>query len=115
MVNSALSILLSDLTSGLVGFIIATAFIVCFGEILPQAVCSRHALRSVPALRCRWLTHTLSVIGVGAATVWIVKIFVFLMFPIAWPLSWLLDKLLGAEVGQVYSKAEVPSCARLSL
>ncbi|CAM9878694.1 unnamed protein product, partial [Choristocarpus tenellus] len=45
-VNALLSIILADLTSGLVGFALSTSVITLFGEILPQqAVCSRHALR----------------------------------------------------------------------
>lgn len=36
-VNALLSILLADLTSGLVGFFCSTALIVLLGEIVPQA------------------------------------------------------------------------------
>ncbi len=37
---------MSDLTSGLVGFLASTAAIVLLGEILPQALCSRYALQT---------------------------------------------------------------------
>ena len=57
-VNSALSIFMGDLTSGLTGLIISTAIITIFGEIVPQAVCSRYALI------------------VGAHTTWIIYIFI---------------------------------------
>ncbi|KAH8066771.1 hypothetical protein JL720_12621 [Aureococcus anophagefferens] len=54
-VNSLLSIFLSGIASGLVGFAVSTALIVVFGEILPQAVCARHALHvgelSLPVIR----------------------------------------------------------------
>ena len=43
-VNSLLSILSADLTGGIVGFFLSTAFVVVFGEIIPQATCSRYAL-----------------------------------------------------------------------
>lgn len=41
-VNALLSILLADLTSGLLGFLVSTIIIVIFGEITPQALCSRY-------------------------------------------------------------------------
>ncbi|XP_055387807.1 metal transporter cnnm-2-like [Condylostylus longicornis] len=41
-VNSAFSIVASDLTSGLVGFLLSTTIITLFGEIIPQAVCNRY-------------------------------------------------------------------------
>merc|ERR1719356_1987710 len=44
-VNSLLSILMADLTSGVVGFIASTVAIVIFGEIIPQALCSRYSLQ----------------------------------------------------------------------
>jgi metal transporter CNNM len=43
-VNSYLSILLSTLTTGTTGFLVSTFLILIFGEIIPQATCSRYAL-----------------------------------------------------------------------
>jgi len=88
-VNALLSIVMADITSGLVGFITSTGVIVIFGEILPQAACSRHALR------------------VGYRTVPLVKVIIIIFFPIAGPLAFVLDKLLGHEIGTTYSKAEM--------
>lgn len=85
MVNAAFSILTSDLTSGVIGFIVSSALIVVFGEILPQSICSRYAL------------------PIGAYTRPIVVCFVFLLFPLAYPLSLLLDFILGQELGQLYN------------
>ena len=44
VVNSYLSILMADITSGTMGLILSTIMIVIFGEIIPQATCSRYAL-----------------------------------------------------------------------
>jgi metal transporter CNNM len=51
-VNNTLTILLDTLTSGIVAVVGATLAIVIMGEIVPQALCSRHGL------------------AVGAHTIW---------------------------------------------
>ncbi|RLN77494.1 hypothetical protein DYB28_013070, partial [Aphanomyces astaci] len=43
-VSTILSIVLADMTSGVTGFLISTVVLVLFGELLPQALCSRHPL-----------------------------------------------------------------------
>lgn len=88
-VNSALSIFLGSITSGLVAGILATSLIVLLGEIIPQAVFSRHALKA------------------GSKLVWLVKMFVVIFYPICWPIAWCLDKVLGEEIATVYSKHEL--------
>ena len=88
-VNSAAAIFLGEIASGIVAGVISTVLIVIFGEILPQAFFSRHALT------------------LGAKTVWLVKIFIFLLYPIAYPLSLVLDKLLGEELQTLWSKKEI--------
>jgi len=88
-VNTALAVFLGSLTAGIIAGLVATGLIVIFGEIIPQAVISRHALRF------------------GASTVWLVWIFVAILYPIAWPIAWLLDKALGKELPTVYTKKEI--------
>ena len=88
-VNALLSITLAAVASSIVGFLMSTALIVVFGEILPQALCSRHALY------------------IGASTLPVVKLFMVLMSPIAFPLAWALDALLGEDVGTVHTKREM--------
>lgn len=89
MVNSTLSIFLGGITSGIIAGITATGLIVIFGEIVPQAACSRYALQ------------------VGARTAWLVKIFIFTLWPICRPLSWVLDKFLGSELQTIWSRTEL--------
>ena len=93
-VNSALSIFLGDLATGLIAGVVSTGLIVVFGEIIPQAVFSRFAL------------------SLGSKTVWLVKVFIFIMYPIAYPLSWALDKALGEELGTIWSKKEIEEIIR---
>jgi len=88
-INSTLSIFLGSITSGIMAGLTATALIVIFGEITPQAVFSRFALI------------------LGAKTAWLVKIFIFILFPLCWPIAWILDKALGDELATIYSKQEL--------
>lgn len=88
-VNATLSIYLSSITAGVTAAFIATALIVIFGEILPQSVFSRYALT------------------LGSRTAWLVQIFIFIFYPICYPLALILDKVLGAELPTIYSKQEL--------
>jgi len=88
-VNSALSVFLGSIATGVVAGIVATALIFLFGEIIPQAVISRHALKF------------------GAQTTWLVWIFLALLFPLTYPIAWVLNKMLGSEMPTIYSKHEL--------
>nr|CDS35177.1 metal transporter cnnm2 [Hymenolepis microstoma] len=89
-VNTSLTILMDNLTgSGLFAVIASTLGITTFGEIIPQAICSRHGL------------------AIGAKTIWLTRFFMILMFPIAFPISFILDKVLGEDIGQVYNKEKL--------
>jgi len=88
-VNAALTLVLADLTSGTVGFVSSTFFIVIFGEILPQAACARYAL------------------AIGSKVTWLVQIFIVLLYVLAKPVALVLDKALGAEIGEVHNKKEL--------
>ena len=88
-VNSTLAIFLGSIASGATAGIIATVLIVIFGEIIPQAACSRYALKF------------------GAKTAWLVRFFIVILFPFCWPIAWILDKVLGREMPQIYSKKEL--------
>ncbi|XP_060894344.1 metal transporter CNNM4 isoform X1 [Labrus mixtus] len=90
LVNTTLTILLDDLIgSGLGAVVASTVGIVIFGEIVPQALCSRHGL------------------AVGANTIMVTKLFMLLTFPLSWPISKLLDFVLGQEIGTVYNREKL--------
>lgn len=89
MVNAALAIITASFTTGVIGGFVSTAFILVFGEIIPQAVCSRNGLAA------------------GSLTIDIVRFFMAGLFVIAWPISKLLDRLLGQELGTIYSREEL--------
>ncbi len=88
-VNAALSIFLGSITSGVLAGIIATMLIVVFGEIIPQAVFSRFALK------------------LGAKATPLVSFTMYLLYPVTLPIAWLLNKTLGDELPTIYSKQEL--------
>lgn len=96
-VNSIFTILLDGLTSGLVAVIFSTIAIVLFGEISPQAVCSRHGL------------------AVGAKTIYITKFVMILTFPLSYPVSKVLDWMLGEEIGSVYTRERLKELVKVRL
>ena len=89
LVNACISILLADLTSGVVGGLISTGVIVIFGEIIPQSVCSRHGLR------------------IGAASACIVRPLMWLFMPITFPIARCLDYALGREMSARFNRQQL--------
>ena len=89
LVNSTTTMLLDTLISGVQAVAGATLAIVIFGEIVPQAICSRHGLK------------------VGSKTIILTRFFMFLTWPISKPLSKLLDIILGEEVGASYTRDQM--------
>lgn len=88
-VNSAISVVMSDMATGLVAGMISTGIIFIFGEVIPQALFSRHAFL------------------VGSKTTWLVRTFMVLMWPVAKPLSMILDKIFGKELTNRYDRSEL--------
>ncbi len=89
MVNSVLSIFLGGLFSGVIAVLVSTLLIVIFGEILPQAVFYRHAMK------------------IGYYFVPVINFFNYILYPITKPASLVLDKFLGEEQGTIWSKREL--------
>jgi len=81
-INVLLTLLSDSVMAGIIAFLFATFAITIFGEIIPQAYFSRHALKVAsllsPALR----------------------FYQFLLYPVAKPTAVVLDKWLGPEAIQ---------------
>ncbi len=87
-VNTILAIYLGTMLNGMTAGIVATGLIFVFGEIIPQAAFSRHAL------------------AFGSFTAPFVTLVLFIFYPIAYPISRILDRILGDELPKTYTKAE---------
>ncbi|CAG8742850.1 16756_t:CDS:2 [Racocetra persica] len=91
LVNETLPIVMDDVMgSGSISAILASsALIVLFGEILPQAICTRYGL------------------AIGAFFAWPTRILIWLTFVFSYPIAKLLDFVLGESHGVVYRRAEL--------
>ncbi|XP_021630841.1 DUF21 domain-containing protein At2g14520 isoform X3 [Manihot esculenta] len=91
----ALPIFLDGLVSAWGAILISVTLILLFGEIIPQAVCSRYGL------------------AIGAAVAPIVQVLVCICFPVAYPISKLLDFLLGHGHDALFRRAELKTLVHL--
>lgn len=96
LVNSVFTILLDSLTSGLIAVIFSTLAIVIFGEISPQAVCSRYGL------------------AIGAKTIIVTKAVMIITSPLSYPVSKILDIILGEEIGNVYNRERLKELVKVT-
>ncbi|ULT81642.1 hypothetical protein L3Y34_011554 [Caenorhabditis briggsae] len=81
IVNVGISMLMDMIVGTGLGVLFgATAAIVVFGEIIPQALCVKMGL------------------PIGAHTIPITQVLFFLMYPLTWPISKLLDVFLKEEL-----------------
>ncbi|KAI8334002.1 hypothetical protein BC941DRAFT_433570 [Chlamydoabsidia padenii] len=96
VVNETLPIILHNaIGGGWQAVAISTALIVIFGEVIPQSICVRYGL------------------AIGAKTANMVLLFMYLMYPVAYPTAMLLDYFLGESHGTVYKKAGLKTLVSL--
>lgn len=88
-VNTILSVYIGGLVSGFMASILATTLIFLFGEIGPQALFSRHAL------------------AYGSKLAPLVRVLIWIAYPVAFPVAYTLDKLLGHAIPSMYSHGEL--------
>ncbi|MQL82522.1 hypothetical protein Taro_014990 [Colocasia esculenta] len=91
----ALPIFLDTLVTAWGAILISVTLILLFGEIIPQAVCSRYGL------------------AIGAAVAPAVRVLVWICSPIAYPISKLLDFLLGHGHVALFRRAELKTLVTL--
>ncbi|VVA89814.1 unnamed protein product [Arabis nemorensis] len=73
----ALPICLDKIFHPFVAVLLSVTFVLAFGEIIPQAICSRYGL------------------AVGANFLWLVRILMVICYPIAYPIGKVLDAVIG--------------------
>ena len=81
-INVLLTLLSESVMAGVVAFLFSTFVITIFGEIMPQAYFSRHALKTASLLSP------------------LLRFYQILLFPVAKPSAVVLDKWLGPEAVQ---------------
>ncbi|KAF7813762.1 DUF21 domain-containing protein [Senna tora] len=73
----ALPIYLDRIFNEYLAIILSVTFVLFFGEVIPQAICSRYGL------------------AVGANVIWLVRLLMIICYPIAYPIGKMLDWVLG--------------------
>ncbi|KAG4160391.1 hypothetical protein ERO13_D02G234700v2 [Gossypium hirsutum] len=91
----ALPIFLDSLVTAWGAILISVTLILLFGEIIPQSVCSRYGL------------------AIGATVAPFVQVLVWICFPVAYPISKLLDFLLGHGHVALFRRAELKTLVDL--
>jgi hypothetical protein len=93
-INVLLTLLSDSVLAGVAAFAFSTVFITVFGEILPQAYFSRNALRMASLLAP------------------LLRFYQYVLFPVARPCAWVLDRWLGKEGIDYLHEKELMSMIR---
>ncbi|KAI4296502.1 hypothetical protein L6164_036455 [Bauhinia variegata] len=91
----ALPIFLDSLVKAWVAILVSVTLILLFGEIIPQSICSRYGL------------------AIGAKVAPFVRVLIWVWFPVAYPISKLLDCLLGHRHEALFRRAELKTLVDL--
>ncbi|KAJ8554379.1 hypothetical protein K7X08_025057 [Anisodus acutangulus] len=95
MAMEALPIFLDALLPAWGAILISVTLILAFGEIIPQAICSRYGL------------------SIGARLSPLVRLLVIVVFPLSYPISKLLDRLLGKRHSALLRRAELKTLVNM--
>lgn len=91
----ALPIFLDRLVNPVTAVVLSVTVVLFFGEIVPQAICSHYGL------------------AIGAWTAWFVRFLMLATAIISWPISKLLDYLLGAEHTALFRRGQLKALVDL--
>mmetsp|Transcript_17291 Transcript_17291/g.25929 ORF Transcript_17291/g.25929 Transcript_17291/m.25929 type:complete len:614 (-) Transcript_17291:187-2028(-) len=80
----ALPIFLDKLVPEWLAIVLSVTFVLFFGEVIPQAVCTKNPLK------------------IGAKCAPIIRCFMFMTYPVSYPIAKLLDCILGEETQRTY-------------
>ena len=93
LINSAcmeaLPLVLDRLLDPISAILLSVSVILLFGEILPQALCKKYGIQ------------------IGASLAWLVKLMIFLTYPLSFPISKVLDFTLGHSDHALFRRAEI--------
>ncbi|XP_007907291.2 metal transporter CNNM1 isoform X3 [Callorhinchus milii] len=97
LLNSSLAVWLCKIFySTWLTIVVCTLCVLFIGEIVPQAVCSRHGL------------------AIAAKTIWLTKFFMAVTFPASYPISKVLDMVLQQEISTFYTREKLLEMLRVT-
>lgn len=96
-VNVLLALLFGSVLTGVMAFLFSTVLITLFGEIVPQAYFSRHALRF------------------GSQFFPVLRFYQILLFPVAKPTALFLDKWFGPEAISYFKEKDIRELIKLHM
>ncbi|RZC93963.1 hypothetical protein C5167_016657 [Papaver somniferum] len=85
----ALPLYLDRVFNPFLAIVLSVTFVLAFGEVIPQAICTRYGL------------------AVGANFVWLVRILMIVCYPIAYPIGKILDLVLGHNNEGLFRRAQL--------
>ncbi|OIT06431.1 duf21 domain-containing protein [Nicotiana attenuata] len=85
----ALPVFLDELVPDWGAILLSVTLILLFGEIIPQSLCARYGL------------------AIGATVAPVVRVLIWFWFPVAYPISKILDYLLGKGHKSLFRRAEL--------